>query len=144
MKQIIVKQPTPNVNNNPLSNHNGASVNMIGVDQGDDDLTEFIVLVESVEYYTIVVVSSPTIMVRGVAPIEIIGAPMRQHESLMEQHTMHGKLLVLPACVKRVKSRNQKCHVPNHGFERDPEKRVPTRTWVRQDIEWRGRACGPI
>ncbi|KAG5591597.1 hypothetical protein H5410_042111 [Solanum commersonii] len=40
MKQITVRQPTPNVNNNPLPNHNGASVNMIGVGDGDDDPTK--------------------------------------------------------------------------------------------------------
>ncbi|WMV13857.1 hypothetical protein MTR67_007242 [Solanum verrucosum] len=48
MKEITVKQPTPNVNNNPLPNHNGASMNMIGVDEGDNDPTKFIVLVDNV------------------------------------------------------------------------------------------------
>ncbi|KAG5591605.1 hypothetical protein H5410_042119 [Solanum commersonii] len=48
MKQITVRQSTPNVNNNPLPNHNSASVNMIGVGDGDDDPTNFIVHVESI------------------------------------------------------------------------------------------------
>ncbi|WMV49683.1 hypothetical protein MTR67_043068, partial [Solanum verrucosum] len=75
MKQITVKQPTPNVNNNPLPNHNGASVNMIGVYEGDDDPTKFIVPVESIENYIFVVVTYPAITIGGFAPIEILGAP---------------------------------------------------------------------
>ncbi|KAG5580061.1 hypothetical protein H5410_050688 [Solanum commersonii] len=66
MKQITVKQSTPNVNNNPLPNHNGASVNMIGV---------YEVPVESIENYILVVVTSLAITISGLKPIEILEAP---------------------------------------------------------------------
>ncbi|KAK6796321.1 hypothetical protein RDI58_004022 [Solanum bulbocastanum] len=75
MKQIIVKQPTSNVNSNPLPNHNDASMNMIGIYKGKDDPTLFIVPVESVENYSLVANTFLAITVRGVAPIEILGAP---------------------------------------------------------------------
>ncbi|XP_019260735.1 PREDICTED: uncharacterized protein LOC109238716 [Nicotiana attenuata] len=72
-KQIKIRQPAPNVNNNPLPNHNEASVNMIGVDEEDDDPARFIVHVRSMEDHTFVAVTSPTVMIRGFTPIEILG-----------------------------------------------------------------------
>lgn len=61
------------MNNNPLPNHNEASVNMIGVDEEDDDPARFIVPVRSMEDHTFVDVTSPTVMIRGFTPIDILG-----------------------------------------------------------------------
>ncbi|OIS98773.1 hypothetical protein A4A49_28980 [Nicotiana attenuata] len=72
-KQIKIRQPAPNVNNNPLPNHNEASVNMIGVDEEDDDPARFIVPVRSMEDHTFVAFTSPMMMIRGFTPIEILG-----------------------------------------------------------------------
>ncbi|XP_059295554.1 uncharacterized protein LOC132048890 [Lycium ferocissimum] len=73
-KQIMVKQPTPNVDNNPLPTHDEASINMIGIGENDDDPAKFIVPVNSVEDHDLIAVASPAIVIRGFAPAEILGA----------------------------------------------------------------------
>ncbi|KAH0716750.1 hypothetical protein KY285_012781 [Solanum tuberosum] len=121
MKEITVKQPTPNVNNNPLPNHNGALVNMIGVDQGDDDPTKFEVPMENVENHTLVVVTSPTITVRGFAPIEILRAPSQSYvydtkvvpwNYQQVVMTCQGKEAVLDKTKTSGMTRSGRCYTP--------------------------------
>ena len=73
-KQITVKPPTPNVVNNPLPTHDGAAINMIGIDENVDDPAEFIVPVDRVEDHDFVAVASPAVVIRGCVPVEILGA----------------------------------------------------------------------
>ncbi|XP_059315432.1 uncharacterized protein LOC132066054 [Lycium ferocissimum] len=73
-KQIMVKQPAPNVDNNPLPTHDGALINMIRVDESDDDPAKFIVPVDSVEDHGLVAIAYSAIVVRGFVPVEILGA----------------------------------------------------------------------